>query len=444
MEPLRSRHCSCLDSYIVNSVKCGIIDGNKRVALQAASVLLQINGYYLVASQVERKITFSMVMNVYTKEIAVIVFIVVSILLFAITSYIRANKTLSEREARYHALMEQSSEALAVVNIETREIVEVNRQYTELFGYSLPEDSPLYVSKVIVEPEHTTDNRYTKMLKDQRLLPMETITFRHKNGTKVLTERGGTVVTLDGRDYLLASMRDMTEERRREAEVAQDVELAKWVQLELLPDLPVSPHFTLRSLYFPSHGISGDSYQVEWKSEGNILRGFLLDVSGHGVSTALQSASVSVLLREAVTANTSLQEQVQQVNIQASKYFVEGSYAALLAFELDFSRRELRYVGAGITRFYHNGRDILTPGMLVGLLESAQYTTGVLPVETGDCLHFLTDGFTDVLAQPEHAGFWSPDGKDFATDVASLERLAEGRGLRDDASGICLVINAFS
>ena len=47
------QYCSCLDGYIVNSVKCGIIDGNKRVALQAASVLLQINGYYLVAPQYE-------------------------------------------------------------------------------------------------------------------------------------------------------------------------------------------------------------------------------------------------------------------------------------------------------------------------------------------------------------------------------------------------------
>ena len=58
-------------------------------------------------------------------------------------------------------------------------------------------------------------------------------------------------------------------------------------------------------------------------------------------------------------------------------------------------------------------------------------------------LLFLTDGFTDALAQPENADFWSPDGKDFEADVAALEKLAVGGRLRDDATGICLKIKGL-
>ena len=342
-------------------------------------------------------------------------------------------------QARYQAFMEQSYEAQAVIDIQTQEIVEINRRVTELFGYSLPEDSPLYAKQVAMEPLENMYSRYVT-IKEQRFLPVATMTFRHKNGTAVLVERAGTVVTIDGRDYLLVSMRDMTMQRRREAELARDVGLASRVQRELLPALPVSPLITLRNLYYPAHDVSGDSYQMEWKNEGMLLRGFLIDVSGHGLGTALQTSSISVLLRENSRTSTSLLEEVQRVNAQAAKYFAEGSYATLLGFDLDLSRRELRYVGAGISKFFINGREILTPGMFIGMWEDAEFEAGRIPVAAGDCLYFLTDGFTDLLAQPENNNFWSMDGKDFEADVAALERLAESGMLRDDATGVCFKI----
>ena len=77
------------------------------------------------------------------------------------------------------------------------------------------------------------------------------------------------------------------------------------------------------------------------------------------------------------------------------------------------------------------------------MFEDAEFETGVFPVAAGDCFHFLTDGFTDALAQPENNNFWSSDGKDFEADVAALERLAESGTLRDDATGICLKIKGL-
>ena len=63
-----------------------------------------------VASHVERNITLSMVINAYTKEIVLIVLAVVSILLFAIISRIKANKTLIMINRRYETLAEVSNE----------------------------------------------------------------------------------------------------------------------------------------------------------------------------------------------------------------------------------------------------------------------------------------------------------------------------------------------
>jgi hypothetical protein len=42
-----------------------------------------------------------------------------------------------------------------------------------------------------------------------------------------------------------------------------------------------------------------------------------------------------------------------------------------------------------------------------------------------------------------NVAFWSPEGKDFDADVKVLEQLAESGELRDDATGLCLKINAL-
>ena len=355
----------------------------------------------------------------------------------------QAENAVRSSQARYQALVEQSFEALAVVDIQTQEIVEVNRRFTEIFGYSLPEDAPLYVNRFVVENKSDLNRRYNITLRQQQVLPIEPMVFCHKNGATVPVERAGTVVSIEGRQYLLASMRDMTAERSHQAEMTRDVEVARRVQRELLPELPESPFVTIRTIYHSSNLISGDSFLLKWLKEGKLLRGFLMDVTGHGISTALQTASINSLLRETSATTMTLREQMIQVNSRASRYFIEGSYAAVLGFELDLPARELRYVGAGITQFYANGKKIETPGMFVGLWNDAEFIGGVIPISAGDCLHFLTDGFTDVLAQPENAGFWSPGGKNFDADVAALEKLAESGRLRDDATGVCLQVKAI-
>ena len=348
------------------------------------------------------------------------------------------NNELISSEARYHALVEQSSEALALVDIETNEIVEVNRRFTELFGYSLPADKPIYIRQIAVKPERETDQHYKNVLK-QHFSP-ESAIYRHKNGIEVHVERAGTVITIRDKNYLLLSNRDITAERHRQAELMQDAEFACRVQRELLPEVSDSQFVDIRTIFHPSNIVSGDSYYMEWRNEGKMLRGFLIDITGHGLATALQTASINALLRETSNAKLTLLEQLVQIDGRAAKYFSEGSFAAILGFEFDFTDMEVRYVGAGITQFYFNGKQIESLGMLVGIIDNAKFESGAISISEGDCIYFLTDGFTDRLTEPENINFWSPNGKDFDADVAALELLAEKGNLRDDATGICFKI----
>ena len=369
---------------------------------------------------------------------------ILMVICFLLIDRNRKQKELAERlrdsQARYQALMERSFEALALVDIKIREVVEVNRRFSELFGYSLPLDAPLYLSKIAPDMQSNLDMLSNAMATQPGGIPLEAKVYHHKNSAEIFVERAGTIINLDGRDFLLISNRDMRAERRRQEELAREFEMARQVQQGLLPDMSDSPLVEIQTLYYPSNSVSGDSYHLEWLNEMKLLRGFLIDVSGHGLGTALQTASVNVLLHETSTTELTLLEQMDQVALRASRYFVEGSYAAMIGFELDFSAMELSYVGAGITQLYANGRRILSPGMFIGLWEGVEFTRGTVPIAAGDCFHFLTDGFTDALAQPQDASFWSPGGKDFEADVAALERLAESGMLRDDATGVCFKI----
>ena len=350
----------------------------------------------------------------------------------------QAEEALRANEARYRAIMEQSFEAMAVIDTKTQEIVEVNRRYTEMFGYSLPEDAPLNNYQCVMDAPQNIDKYFAAAARGKRFLAPEVRTYRHKNGTAILGERTGSFLEFDGREFLIVSIRDLTAERHRQAEVARDVEFAARTQRELLPGIPVTNLLEIRTIYHPHQLVSGDFYHLEWNEEKKVLRGFLIDVSGHGLATALQTASVSVLLREASTLRLPLLSQMKWVNGRAAKYFTDGAFAAMLGFELDLLKKELRYVSAGITQFYVNGQKIIIPGMFVGMWNDAEFNSGNMPVANNDCIFFLTDGFTDALAQHEQAGFWSQDGLDFIADVAALKRLTQSDSLRDDATGICI------
>jgi PAS domain S-box-containing protein len=355
----------------------------------------------------------------------------------------RSEYALKASQSRYQALVEQSFEALALIDIRTREVLEINRRFTDLFGYSLPEDAPLYVDQFVADSQENLNKVYDRILTQQRFVPMETRVFHHKNGMAVYVERTGSVVNIDGRDMYLASMRDVTSERRRQAELNRDFEFARRTQKGLLPVVTDSEHVGIRTLYYPVNFVSGDAYNLEWRNDGCLLRGFLIDVSGHGLATAIQTSSINVLLREAANSQLSLLGQIELLNARATQYFTEDAYAAIIGFELDLSRRELRYIGAGITQFYANGEKIKAPGMFVGIWSDAEFEMGTINFELGDCFYFLTDGFTDALLQPQSDFSWSPERKEFATDTAALEQLAESGTLHDDASAICLQIKKF-
>ena len=188
--------------------------------------------------------------------------------------------------------------------------------------------------------------------------------------------------------------------------------------------------------------ISGDLYHFVWLNEGQLLRGYLADVPGHGLTTALYTSTLKVLLHEAAEQDASLAEQMNWLNRQVCRHFEADAFAAVIAFEVDLQIEQLRYVGAGITRFWadmsvHQGaREV--PGLYLGIDEGQQYLLQSIPLAVGDRVCFATDGLE--AAAVERTG--SP--VETCEQICELiSQGAEGIKGKDDIAAVCIAVKAL-
>ena len=252
----------------------------------------------------------------------------------------------------------------------------------------------------------------------------------------LLVERTGYLFKVGTRNYQLTTLRDVTKEMERQREMQKDLALAAQVQCALLPVAPRSKYFRVETLFRPLTFVSGDVYHLEWRDADKVLRGFLIDITGHGLATALQTAAVNVLLHEVMDLPMSMpiSEQLVWLNRRIPQYIDETSFAAAIAFEVDFTAGELRYASAGITDFLFNATRIYSPGLFLGIDDNEQYETKKIVFSPGDAVCFMTDGITDVLT--------SEQARDIiqAQEICRLFKTDETYTvkIKDDATAICI------
>jgi diguanylate cyclase (GGDEF)-like protein/PAS domain S-box-containing protein len=121
--------------------------------------------------------------------------------------------TLAENEERYRALVQRSSEAIVIIDPDTRQILETNRHFQELLGYTEAELQGMPVYDIVEDARRSVDRYYDEVLPVQHELPVELRLFRHKDGHGVEVERSGVIVHLQGKKVYMVTARDVTERR---------------------------------------------------------------------------------------------------------------------------------------------------------------------------------------------------------------------------------------
>ena len=351
----------------------------------------------------------------------------------------RMEQTLRENEERYRAVMQQSNESILLVDIETRRILEVNPHCVEAFGYSEAELLAMTTYDLVADTRENIDRR-SDAISSGAGANEQLIHIRCKNGKILDVERSATVIQYGGKHVFMFANRDISAERKLQALILRDVAMAAGVQKDLLPrgfdDLLVS----VDTVYEPHHLVSGDFYDFIWSEDHKRLSGFILDVSGHGVSSALQCIAVSTYFRDILNSPMSLDARLKWVNRHVLRYFTHETFAAALGFEFDFSRRTLTFATAGIYGFLTSAQAlpqlVKRPGSLLGILDDPEYTEWTVPIQAGDAFYFMSDGLFDIVSLEVDL----PSGQ-YPQTIRMLRDIAASPGRRDDCSAVCIRIN---
>ncbi|MDZ8053232.1 MAG: PP2C family protein-serine/threonine phosphatase [Aulosira sp. ZfuVER01] len=205
-----------------------------------------------------------------------------------------------------------------------------------------------------------------------------------------------------------------TQKQILEAELA---EAADYVR-SLLPS-PLQGTVTTEALFVPSAQLGGDCFDYYWLDNEHLAI-YLLDVSGHGVGSALLSVSVLNILRSQSLSNTNFYQPSEvlkalnhafQMKNHGDKYFTiwYGVYHRV--------KRQLVYANAGhppalllsgtsATSF--QVRKLSSLDLPIGFLPDVDFEDAVFDIEQDSTLYIFSDGVYEIS---------QPDGKIWGVDA---------------------------
>lgn len=216
--------------------------------------------------------------------------------------------------------------------------------------------------------------------------------------------------------HFIGIQADVTERRRAEDE-RHELEIARQIQLSLLPKAPLRlEHVQVFGICVPASHIGGDYF--DYIHLRNHLDVVIADVSGHSVGAALIMAETrSALKAEArqfrngghrdhgVGETLSVLNELLYDDLDGADLFISMFY---LRYSL--TSRELRYANAG-----HNCPLLLrmdapacvpldAAGLILGVNKEVEFEEKLIHLEPGDRILLYTDGITE--AQNEAGEFF--------------------------------------
>ncbi len=219
----------------------------------------------------------------------------------------------------------------------------------------------------------------------------------------------------------------------------QDLEAAAKVQQSLLPDAaPPTARAHFAWTYRPCDELAGDSLNI-FKLDDRYIGMYVVDVSGHGVASALLAVSVTRNLSpqsgkaSLITepgdepgghSIVSPAEVASRLNAMYPMDFKARLYFCLLYGILDTQTGEFRFVSAGTPgpiRFRpgEGGQVFDVPATPIGLFQESEYEDTTLELMPGDRIYLHSDGVNESR---------NSDGKDFGRErmCGVLEKAASG------------------
>jgi PAS domain S-box-containing protein len=247
---------------------------------------------------------------------------------------------------------------------------------------------------------------------------------------------------------------DVTERRILDREI----NFARLVQEALLPaEHPRLQGFDIFGGSHPAKQTCGDWFDYLMFPDGSL--GLVVgDVSGKGFGPAILSATIAAYLEVLAQSHSDLQEILSFCNQLVCDRNLDAQFAVLSLARLQARAQSVSYGGAGeeMLIFTRDGQikgRISATGLPLGLVANSHYEEPTeIPLEPGDILLLLTDGFRESrtadgdlfgrerIAEVVAAHSHEPASKIFNALWQAARNFSSGQSQQDDMTGIVVKV----
>ena len=325
---------------------------------------------------------------------------------------ITERKAAEEALRRFQFISENANDAFYLMDADGC-FVYVNEAAQRSLGYTSAQMQTMRATEVVTGSSQDGYSALFLKAQTETIPPFES-EHRRADGTIFPVEASVSTLTISGRTLLFASVRDITERRRQQEEMAalyeREHKIAESLQRSLLNKPPDSilTGLEVETLYRPAweEALVGGDYFDVFALDGGRLALVVGDVSGKGLEAASRTAEIKYTLRAYLREHSDAASALSRLNAflcesQAMEAGSDEYFVVMTLAVVDTATGMARIAAAGAEPpiFLHADgafEEVKVSGIPLGIAAKANYLAVDLYLDTGDILLVATDGVTEA------------------------------------------------
>lgn len=190
--------------------------------------------------------------------------------------------------------------------------------------------------------------------------------------------------------------------------IHQELKTASDYVMSFLPDSIKQGNIKTDWFYVPTSSLGGDSFGYKYLDDEHFAF-YLLDVCGHGISSALHSISILNSINFQDLPNTDYKEPAQvlyQLNLRFQMQDYNDQFFSIFYGVFNLKSGELKYAGGGHPPvvYYRDGcqnnrhsHQLKSQNKIIGFLKDLDFQSDTINFSTATDLYLYTDGAFEFL-----------------------------------------------
>lgn len=280
----------------------------------------------------------------------------------------------------------------------------------QIIGWMLREKSPLLSNDFKNDKRFTLSDEMSTDIRNMLSVPLIVkgkligylAVFNKKGDQEFEVEDRRLLVIIASQTAQIIENARLYKEEQEYLQLKEEMRVATEIQKHLLPDQnPEIEGYTIAAMNIPAKEIGGDYFDFIELNDGQW--GFCVgDITGKGIPAALLMANLQASLRSQALLNSQTDFCLKNINKLLHRNTESTKFATLFYGVLDPSTHTISYCNAGhdepiVIRKNKPIHSLKATGMLLGVIEGAEYQSSSIQLESEDVLVFFTDGVTEAM-----------------------------------------------